>query len=128
MRVGLGATAVGLFLFVLLLPLLASRGAVQARGTGKGDEAVYLPLIMHLLSPRNIATPTATTTFATVRVSVVSDGTQGNGEPLVIHLFLLTAVMQPSSLWPVTWLPMIPMAFGMFSSMIGDNNAADIRF
>ncbi|HUM69782.1 MAG TPA: hypothetical protein PLK31_13165, partial [Chloroflexota bacterium] len=61
-RVGLGSTAVGLFLFVLLLPLLAGRSAVQARGAGEGDEAVYLPLVIRLLSPMNTATPTVTNT------------------------------------------------------------------
>ncbi len=61
-RVGLGATAVCLFLLVLLLPLLAGRGTVQARNAGEGDEAVYLPLVMHLLSPLTTATPTAMNT------------------------------------------------------------------
>ncbi len=136
---GLGATAVGLFLLVLLLPLLAGRGTVQARGAGEGTAAVYLPLILRMLStmttpttvptstatvtntpsstntstptftptttdtptatitptftptgtisptptntptPTYTPTPTATNTFTITRVSVASDGTQGNG-------------------------------------------------
>lgn len=115
-RVGLGATAVCLLLLVVLLPLARGRGAVQARGAGEGAEAVYLPLVMRLLSSMTTATPTATntpsatytvpptltptatntpnstdtptptftptptvtTTFTTIRVSVASDGTEGN--------------------------------------------------
>jgi Tol biopolymer transport system component len=103
-RVSLGATAVGLFLLVLLLPLTAGWGAVEARSAGGGTEVAYLPLIMQLHSsmatatptstniptatstptPTNSATPTivpvptVTPTVATIRVSIASDGTQGN--------------------------------------------------
>lgn len=61
-RVGLGATVVGLFLLVLLLPLLAGRATVQARGAGEGDEAVYLPLVLRMLSSMTTPTPTNTPT------------------------------------------------------------------
>lgn len=119
-RVGLGVVGVCLLLVVGLRPLASHQLTVQASGTGEGNTAVYLPLVLRMLSPLTTPTPTntptathtpsptststptltptatdmptatitptytptptASSTFTTTRISVASDGSQGNDE------------------------------------------------
>jgi Tol biopolymer transport system component len=68
MRVGLGIVGVCLLLVAGLRPLATGRSAVHASGTGGGIGEAYLPAVLKPF----IEGPTR-------RVSVATDGTQGNG-------------------------------------------------